>query len=410
MTNIKKDVKKPTYSFLPKGFANGLLTLSEKSTDPDLKHFIKEHMEFIKYALPSNDEYVKDVTTEIDNLKIEANQLKRKNEIVSSDNYLLEHKKKELLKLMDHLEDAYENIWHKNEELSRQKQKIEEQAHQLKEANETITEKNEELKDQADYLYNANETIGNMHAITRKQKDELMQKNIELINLNNEKNSLIGIVAHDLKSPLSQIKGLVSVIKIHPERIDEETMKYLNTIEYSAGRLNDMVTRILDVESMESNVLNVQFTEVDLSEILLGIISNYKLIAEEKSITLNYELNKPIIAEADEDLAYQILENLISNALKFSPRRTTVTINLTEEEGHSLFEVKDQGPGLSEEDKKKLFRKYQKLSARPTGNEISTGLGLSIVKKYTDAINAEIWCESEVKKGASFFVKFKREV
>ncbi|UII25159.1 ATP-binding protein [Fulvivirga maritima] len=410
MTNIKKKAKTSEYTYLPKGFINGLLTLAANSEDPELKNFVKKHQEFIKHALPSNDECVKDFITEIDNLKIEANQLKRKNEIVSSDNYLLEHKKKELLKLMDHLEDAYENIWHKNEELSRQKQKIEDQAYQLKEANDTITEKNEELKDQADYLYNANETISNMHDVARQQKDELMQKHIELINLNSEKNSLIGIVAHDLKSPLSQIKGLVSVIKIHPERIDEETMKYLNTIEYSAGKLNDMITRILDVESMEANALNVEFSDINLTELLHEIIANYKLNAEEKSISLEYEINKPIIAEADEDLAHQILENLISNAIKFSPRRTTITINLTEDEDHALFEVKDQGPGLSEEDKNKLFRKYQKLSARPTGNEISTGLGLSIVKKYTDAINAEIWCESELKKGASFFVRFKKEV
>jgi signal transduction histidine kinase len=72
-----------------------------------------------------------------------------------------------------------------------------------------------------------------------------------------------------------------------------------------------------------------------------------------------------------------------------------------------MCEVRDEGPGLTEEDKKKLFGKYQRLSAMPTGNESSTGLGLSIVKKFVDVMNGEIWCESEHGKGASFFVRFK---
>jgi signal transduction histidine kinase len=101
----------------------------------------------------------------------------------------------------------------------------------------------------------------------------------------------------------------------------------------------------------------------------------------------------------------QVFENLISNAIKFSPGRKKVFINLTLKDEHAIGEIKDEGPGMTEEDKKKLFGKYQKLSARPTGNEISTGLGLSIVKKFVDAMGGEIWCESEAGKGASFLVK-----
>ncbi|UII20116.1 sensor histidine kinase [Fulvivirga ligni] len=410
MDNSKNGAKKFSYKKVPADFVKSLMELAENSTDERLKTLLDEHGEYLSSSLNGNDDYVDDLNEQLDNLKIEAGRLRKKNEIVSSDNFLLEHKKKELLKLMDQLEDAYEDIWRKNEELSKQKKKIEKQAALLKDANDTIIEKNEELKDQADYLYTANETISRMHEHAQKQKDELMQKHIELITLNNEKNSLIGIVAHDLKSPLSQITGLVSVIKIYGDQLDTDTVNYLNTIEFSASKLNDMVTRILDVESLESKNLSVRPKEIMLNELVASIAEPYKITAEEKAIELGYTISDGLEIETDEDLTNQILENLISNAIKFSPRRTKVELFLTSEGDHTLFEVRDQGPGISEEDQKKLFGKYQKLSARPTGNEISTGLGLSIVKKYADAVQAEIWCESELGKGASFFVKFPNKL
>ena len=98
---------------------------------------------------------------------------------------------------------------------------------------------------------------------------------------------------------------------------------------------------------------------------------------------------------------------MISNAIKFSPANKNVFVKLKCESGKGIVEIKDEGPGISAEDKKKLFGKYQKLSARPTGNETSTGLGLAIVKKFVEAMQGEIWCESDEGKGASFFVGFK---
>jgi signal transduction histidine kinase len=127
-----------------------------------------------------------------------------------------------------------------------------------------------------------------------------------------------------------------------------------------------------------------------------------------KNIIISRNIEEKVIVLADKNYVEQVLENLVSNAIKFSPFERTVFINLTSQNGKAISEVKDQGPGLSEDDKKKLFGKYQKLSAKPTGNEISTGLGLSIVKKFVEAMNGAIWCESELGKGASFFVEFKK--
>jgi signal transduction histidine kinase len=175
-------------------------------------------------------------------------------------------------------------------------------------------------------------------------------------------------------------------------------------MDQSVLRLNEMIAKILDVEAIESRKLNLKMERVNLSEVLTSVADRYVGDAAKKNIKIHRNIAAEVFVQADKNYAEQVLENLVSNAIKFSPFDLNVHINLSKSNGKSICEVKDQGPGLSEDDKKKLFGKYQKLSARPTGNEISTGLGLSIVKKFVEAMNGEIWCESELGHGASFFV------
>ncbi len=101
----------------------------------------------------------------------------------------------------------------------------------------------------------------------------------------------------------------------------------------------------------------------------------------------------------------QVIDNLISNALKYSPFDTTITIRVKAKSDNVRLEVEDEGPGISEEEMPKLFGKFARLSAQPTGGEHSTGLGLSIVKKMVEAMNGKVWCESEPGKGATFIVE-----
>ena len=102
----------------------------------------------------------------------------------------------------------------------------------------------------------------------------------------------------------------------------------------------------------------------------------------------------------------QVLENLVSNAVKYSPPRKNIFVRLKKEAGAVRCEVQDEGPGLSVEDQKKLFGKFARLSAKPTGGEHATGLGLSIVKRMVEAMNGKVWCESEPGQGALFVVQF----
>lgn len=396
--------------------------IAKKSGNEELQQLVKQTKQKLSDKLPAlhtsierlEADYELQLQQSIEALNKDIEKLKKDKDTVISNNYLLEYKKKDLLLLADNLEEANEEISAKNEALRKQKEQLSIQAEKLKQASEDIMAKNEELEqqkeailDQADYLHEANETITAMHAEVQKQKDEILQKNEELVSLNNEKNNLISIVAHDLKSPLNQIKALIGLIKMTAGDLDEETQKYIDTIERSATRLNEMIGKILDIEAIESKKLNLNIKRVDVSEILSNCFERFKISAEAKEIALTHDIKPNLHAELDAGFANQIFENLISNALKFSPKFLKVHISLEQKKGSVVACVKDEGPGLSEDDQSKLFGKYQKLSAKPTGNETSTGLGLSIVKKYVEAMEGNIWCESEVNQGARFFVEFK---
>jgi signal transduction histidine kinase len=417
--NIKKDVKKH-HEVLTK-LLDKAEALALKNDDRKLMAFLKKERvkvekTFQRIADTSakiNQAFQKELKKRTQRLKIKIEGLNKSKDALTSNNFLLEYKKKDLLMLTNKLEEAYDEISNKNKELLLQQHKIGDQAEKLNTIHEEILAKNEELEiqkeallDQSDYLHDANERITMMHQEVEKQKDEILKKNEELLILNNEKNNLIGIVAHDLKSPLNQIRGLLSILKLTASNLSEETISYIDMMDQSSGRLSDMIAKILDVEAIESQKMNLVMEEIELAEILRSLTGRYKLAASQKEISIRENAIVGVKARVDRSYTEQIFENLLSNAIKFSPNNRTIFINLFCTDQQITCEIKDEGPGLTESDKKMLFGKYQKLSAKPTGNETSTGLGLSIVKKFVEAMQGRIWCESQAGKGASFFVAF----
>ncbi len=416
---FKRDIKKHHKSVLK--FIQEAEAQAKKAGNEKLVTSIKGEKEQVikslealtvkaKTLYPSFEAELKKRTSTLDE---RIKSLTHTQEALTSDNYLLEYKKMDLLHVSNKLEEAYDEITIKNKELMHQQKMIAEQTEKLNAVHEEILEKNRELElqkeavlDQSDYLYEANQSITEMNREVEKQKEEILKTNDKLLSLNNEKNNLIGIVAHDLKSPLNQIKGLLIILKMTTTNISEETMGYIEMMEKSAAKLLDMIAKILDVEAIESTDLNLVLEKTDLTEIMNNIADRYVLMASQKRISILRTISSNVYATVDKGYVDQVLENLISNAIKFSPIDKKVTINLFQSGGKVIGEIKDEGPGLTADDKTKLFGKYQKLSAVPTGNETSTGLGLSIVKKFVEAMKGEIWCESEAGNGASFFVAF----
>ena len=397
---------------------------ASKSGNTDLLKFIEKEKKKVEKRLSQIREWSEDLNPIVQNavqvrtkdLEKQIEVLHKTKEALRSDNLFLEYKKKDLLHLTTALEETNEDISSKNAELIQQQQTITQQSLELHAIHQEILEKHRELErqkealqDQSDYLHEANQTITMMHEEVQQQKNEILKKNEELLNLNNEKNNLISIVAHDLKSPLNQMRGLLSIIKVKIDKSDSETVSCLEMIEKSATRLTSLIAKILDVEAIESRDLNLVIERFNLSEILNLLVERYTLSANEKSIRLIPQFEEEILVMADKVYAMQIFDNLLSNAIKFSPSNKNIFIRVIKEKDKVISEVKDEGPGISEEDMKKLFGKYQKLSARPTGNESSTGLGLSIVKKFVEAMNGQIWCESQFGNGASFFVSLEQK-
>ncbi|MGZ2371093.1 sensor histidine kinase [Ancylomarina sp. YFZ004] len=256
---------------------------------------------------------------------------------------------------------------------------------------------------QAKWLQNANNNIN-------LQKEEILNKNSELTDLNNEKNHLIGIIAHDLKNPLTSTltiaEYLKSQIKIsnHPE--DIENIDYmLNAL----NRMNMMITRILDVKMIESKSTNLRIEKINLSKLLDIVNQNFKEKLERKNIKLNFAPAETYV-NADPEYMTQVYENLISNAIKFSPSHKEIWVKVWEDGDKVKTMVKDEGPGISPEDQKIMFGKFQVLTAKPTAGERSTGLGLSIVKKYVEAMEGKVWCESELGQGSNFIIEMDKAI
>lgn len=241
----------------------------------------------------------------------------------------------------------------------------------------------------------------------RQKNEQLMNRNAQLVALNEEKNNLVRILAHDIRSPLSQIIMVTDIVNQNMSKsLSEVEAKMLVQVTASAERINKMVTKILDVDGLEENRVKVLNERVDVRVVMKDVVQRYRPIAAKKNIDLAVEFceNHNII-RTDHLLLLLVLENLISNAVKFSEADSSVELRAECNYDSVVFKVSDEGPGFSEEDKKKIFNRFQKLSAKPTGGEVSTGLGLSIVKKYVQDLGGKVWVESELGKGSTFFVK-----
>lgn len=236
---------------------------------------------------------------------------------------------------------------------------------------------------------------------TRLEK-EVEERTIDLRKLNQEKNEILGVAAHDLKNPLSSIKMLAKFLCEDRTLSESEIIEFSNDILETSERMFDLIKNLLDVNAIEDGKIHIYPENYTLRDILSQSIKHYNDLASQKNIKLVNNIDMTANIHCDRTYFIQMLDNLISNAIKYSPYDKTVHLDHCQDDSNHYFSVKDEGPGISEEDQKKLFKKFSKLSARPTGGEHSTGLGLSIVKKLADLMGGNVHCESKLDEGAKF--------
>lgn len=218
---------------------------------------------------------------------------------------------------------------------------------------------------------------------------------------------LISVAAHDLRAPLGRAKGLAELLRmryIHESEEAEITDKIMTVS-------NDGLQLIDDILNKENNKVTNRnlFHNVNIHRILEDdILEHLREIAKKKSITILSNTDDSIELTTNQGALKRIVENLVANAIKFSNPNSTICVSAFQKADCILISIKDEGPGISAEDQKKMFRKFQKLSAKPTADETSTGLGLSIVKELMSELSGEIEVKSEPEQGTEFILKFKR--
>lgn len=260
-----------------------------------------------------------------------------------------------------------------------------------------------------------------------KEKEYIQKKNQELkmaydhcsaINqsldeANYFKSELMNIASHDLKNVLQLImvysQSTLTIKEQHPH-----VYRNAGKIEGASKRMLGLIRELLNTTNAEIGQIELKKSVIDVGRLAQYVVSNNKGLAYKKNQKLECFVEDGCMANVDENRVYEVMDNLVNNAIKYSPDNKEVHVSVkqivdnTTNNKKVRFEVRDMGPGLNEDDKINLFRKFTKLSAKPTGGETSTGLGLYIVKKFVDLHQGKIWAESEGEgKGSTFFAEFE---
>lgn len=268
-----------------------------------------------------------------------------------------------------------------------------------------------ELRELNRELQNERDRVTAQAATIAKQNQELLRNNEVMKEFHSQLSEMVGMAVHDLKNPIGVQRSYISLLKEELEdpalQAAAERSGLLETLELmqsTGDHMLDIVTRML--RHQEVDYAESKPERVDLTNTALEVLMRNELNATKKQIFLDTDFEDSVYAMVDPHYTVEILENLVSNAIKYSPAGKSVTVKVDHQGNRARTLVIDEGPGLSDDDMAKLFNRFQKLSAKPTGEESSTGLGLSIVKRLVEVQNGRVYAENNETGGARFVVEF----
>jgi len=241
-----------------------------------------------------------------------------------------------------------------------------------------------------------------------KRNVDLSTQNHKLADLNHEKDMLMNIVAHDLKSPLARVMGLTNLLSM--ENLSSTQKEYVSLMTDTVQSNLALIGDLLDVNMLQEQVQANHTSVFSINDLFHERIASFQQVCTSKQIDLK------VIHSIDQDIVghpnyiARILDNLISNAIKFSQKGSEVMVNASVDLGVLKLSVKDNGPGFTDADQRMLYQKFRKLSAQPTGGESSNGLGLAIVKTLVERLHGEITLESQLGKGSEFTIRIPVKV
>ncbi|HWA86031.1 MAG TPA: hybrid sensor histidine kinase/response regulator [Opitutus sp.] len=262
-----------------------------------------------------------------------------------------------------------------------------------------------------DYLpkpFNTKEVVARIgtHLQNQLLAEQLKSLVEQLSNANAAKNRFLGMAAHDLRNPLASIRGLAEFLRdgivgqLTPDQLD-----LVNTIHGASQSMLTLVNELLDVATIEAGELKLVRESHDLGELVAKRVYLANIDAAKKETHIRFQSAPPgPRASIDAAKIQQVVDNLLSNAVKYSPPRATVTVELRATGRECHLGVKDQGPGIPPDERDRLFKDFSRLSAKPTGGEQSTGLGLAICRKIVEAHRGSITAENLPGGGCEFRV------
>jgi hypothetical protein len=238
--------------------------------------------------------------------------------------------------------------------------------------------------------------------------EKLKATNNELLATINQVNELQSIIAHDIKNPLTAITGNIEILKLLSERDNLNRADVDNTLKkmkLSVNWLNSILKDFLEIKKLDSNKVDLHIDKIDWNSIFDMLYNGYKDLATSKQISLDFNVEvKNDNFSSDSNAIMTVLDNLVSNAIKYTLPNKKVVLNAIIDNNANI-EIIDEGLGMKNDEMHLLFKPFSKLSNKPTGKEVATGLGLYIVKKYIDLMQGSIVCESTFGLGTKFQIE-----
>ncbi|MFN4111434.1 MAG: ATP-binding protein, partial [Ignavibacteria bacterium] len=246
---------------------------------------------------------------------------------------------------------------------------------------------------------------------SKRKKDEIIRARDEAIEANRLRSSFISLLSHEIRTPLNSIMGYNEIIRERfLKQSDEELEFFFGAIQNNSLRLLNTINQLIEISRLEAGSLKTKIEQLDLTKYIENIFMAVKIQADAKKLTLNYIFpSETLLVMADDYCLNGILENLITNAIKYS-EKGTIEVSAKPEKEWVVLKIKDEGVGISEEYLKHLFNPFSQEDVSYKRRFEGTGLGLAITKKYVDLIGGEIKIESKKGKGTTCTVKLRRAI
>ncbi len=243
--------------------------------------------------------------------------------------------------------------------------------------------------------------------LNKYELEKTINNAIERWSLEQERNTLLGIAAHELRNPITTIMGYTQILSSYGNIEKEKVKEIYETINERSEHLLAIINRLLDISRIEKGSVKLEKIEMDFVDFIKGKVKHFLLRAESKKIAIEFSTSLDSLEFLFDPVRFdEVVSNLLDNAIKYSPENSKVLVDVSKQDGNIILSVADNGQGIKSEELKYLFDLFSnvKISSKPTGGESSTGLGLAIVKKIVKLHDGDISVESEVEKGTKFII------